>query len=111
VVKAVWGLRYTSFAESLPIDASGPGGTIGMKNRVVRVMVSLADYVHAAVSCGSVLEENREEPWGLAPTPVAGVFEGSTGGDTGRNAVVRVETNDGWPLTLRAIRALVEAND
>lgn len=107
---AVTGLAYTSFIESLPLDAGGPAGTLGMKQRVLAVAVSMADCVDVKVSYAGGPPESMPATTG-AQTPRSHVFEAKVGGATGREPRIRAETNDVWPATLRNIRSTVDAND
>lgn len=112
LTKACVGLRYPFLAESLPLDVGGPGETAGALQRVLKVTVYLADCVAAEVSfAGGPLETDGGKPWGQDPRPVTQVFKCSVGGATDRDARWRVFTDDCWPMTLRAVRAVVQTDD
>ncbi len=112
LTQACVGLRYMFRAESLPLDVGGPGETAGSLQRVLKITVYLADCVEAEVSFGSGPPEREGgKPWGGDPRPVSQVFKCTVGGETGRDARWRVQTDDCWPLTLRAVRALVQTDD
>lgn len=112
LTKACIGLRYLFLAESLPLDVGGPGETAGALQRVLKVTVYLADCVEAEVSFGDGPKETEGgKPWATNPVPVSQVFKCSVGGATGRDARWRVQTDDCWPVTLRAVRASVQTDD
>lgn len=111
VSKAYVGMRYRSRSETLPLDISGPGGTLGQEQRPTAVTVYLTDFVVGAVSFGGgALEPVGGTPWGVAPAPVSLVKRGNVGGKTDRRATVAFETDDCWPATLLAIAADVSSN-
>lgn len=109
---AVTGLRYRLDAVGLPLDVGGPGETLGALQRVLSISLFIADAVEAQVSFdGGQLQDEGGKPWADLPRPSAQVFKAKTGGKTNRDARWRVSTDDCWPLTIRAVRAEVTADD